>query len=257
MTVTTETTATTATAVSALITTTLPKPFTSGWNRIDGITIDGRTLTVDPDAYFFRYESPSWILVPFEKVTADLLPAVETTQIAVEQIALDFVRKHGRSTTDPAQVLATAHEVYSWLFRPEQLDDPGVAAIASPEHLTMLREVATLMALNRVELDGHISNIGPSWFFPAAVRVVYGLSKDEGERLDDLYHGAFFNEYRRRESVLAHAALGGRLVHGCQSNPDMTGGCVVPYGASLDTFRFRAELAAFKHQWIDAVLQSA
>ncbi|MCW2885050.1 MAG: hypothetical protein JWL58_1912 [Streptosporangiaceae bacterium] len=84
---------------------------------------------------------------------------------------------------------------------------------------------------------------------------VYGLTKDEGEHVDDLYHGTFFNEYRRRESLLAHAALGGQLVHGCQSNPDMTGGCVVPYGTSLDTFR--TELAAFKHDWIEQVLASA
>jgi hypothetical protein len=159
----------------------------------------------------------------WDAVSQSLLPAVETRDVAVEQLALDFVREHGRRTTDPAQVLATAHQVYSWLFRPAQLDDPGVAAIAGPEHLTMLREVATLMSLNRVELDGHISNVGPCWFFPAAVRVVYGLTKDEGEHVDDLYHGTFFNEYRRRESLLAHAALGGRLVHGCQSNPDSPG----------------------------------
>jgi hypothetical protein len=253
MTVTTAPIATTKASVP--ITVTLPEPFSPGWSRIDGVTVDGATLTVEPDTYFFRYENPTWVICDWDKVAADLLPAVETTDLAVEQLALDFVREHGRRTTDPAEVLATAHQAYSWLFRAAQLDDPGVAVIAGPEHLTMLREVATLMSLNRVELDGHISNVGPCWFFPAAVRVVYDLTEAAGEHVDELYHGTFFNEYRRRESVLAHAALGGRLVHGCQSNPDMTGGCVVPYGASLDTFR--AELAEFKREWIDTVLAGA
>ncbi|MEV8153393.1 hypothetical protein AB0R11_12375, partial [Streptomyces fradiae] len=30
-------------------------------------------------------------------------------------------------------------------------------------------------------------------------------------------HGGWFNEPRRIESIKAHAALGGRLLHGCQS----------------------------------------
>lgn len=256
MTVTTDTHSTSGSAtMTEPFTATMPEPFSAGWNRIDGITVDGPRLTVDPDAYFFHNENPSWQLVPWEKVAAELLPAAETTETAVEQLALDFVRKHGRSTTDPVEVLETAHAVYAWLFRAEQLEDPGVAALAGPEHLTMLREVATIMALNRVEMDGHISAVGPCWFFPAAVRVVYGISEAEGEAVDELYHGGFFNEYRRRESVVAHAALGGRLVHGCQSKADMTGGCVVSYGTSLA--KFRDELAEFKHEWIGSVLRGA
>lgn len=240
---------------SAAITVELPEAFTPTWSRIDGIVVDGHTLTVEPGAYFYRYENPSWVICPWEKVAAELLPMVETPDVAVEQLALDFVREHGRRTGDAAEVLATAHQVYSWLFRTEQLGDPGVAAITTREHLVMLREAATLMSVNRVELDGHISNVGPCWFFPAAIRVVYGLTEEQGEHVDDLYHGTFFNEYRRRESVLAHAALGGRLVHGCQSAPDMTGGCVVPYGAGMETFR--RELAAFKRAWIDRILTAA
>jgi hypothetical protein len=244
------------TATSALIRADLPVPFSSGWNRIDGITVNGHQLTITPSAYFFRHDPDvSWVTIPWEKVTADLLPQVETRDTAIEQLALEFVRTHGRTTRDPAEVLHVAHQVYSWLFRPEQLDDPGVAAIAEPRHLVMLREVATLMALNKVTVDGRIASIGPCWFFPAAVRVVYDLSPHEGEALDELYHGGFFNEYRRRESILAHAALGGRLVHGCQSKPDMSGGAVVPYGAPLETFR--ADLATLKHGWIDQVLSMA
>ncbi|WP_016906845.1 hypothetical protein [Streptomyces xiaopingdaonensis] len=36
------------------------------------------------------------------------------------------------------------------------------------------------MALNKVESDGHISNIGPCWFFPAATSVVFDLDEEMG-----------------------------------------------------------------------------
>ncbi|GAA4235609.1 hypothetical protein GCM10022254_43210 [Actinomadura meridiana] len=53
--------------------------------------------------------------------------------------------------------------------------------------------------------------------------------------------------------VKAHVALGGRLVHGCQSGQEvnMAGGCVVPFGADIG--RFRDELSAFRHEWIERV----
>jgi hypothetical protein len=89
-------------------------------------------------------------------------------------------------------------------------------------------------------------------FFPATARVVFDLDEAQGERIDDLYHGGFFNEYRRRDAVRAHAALGGRLVHACQSSPNMSGGAVLPYGADLE--RFRSDLQAFKAEWIDSIL---
>jgi outer membrane murein-binding lipoprotein Lpp len=56
---------------------------------------------------------------------------------------------------------------------------------------------------------------------------------------------------RRIESIKAHAALGGRLVHGCQSVPNQSGGAVVPYGASID--RFRQDLDAFRAEWLAAI----
>jgi hypothetical protein len=144
--------------------------------------------------------------------------------------------------------------VYAHIFRQEQLDDPDLGHV-TPRHLRMLRESATLMALNRVELDGRISNVGPAWFFPATSQVVHELDTEQSELLDDLYHGTFFNEHRRVESVKAHAALGGRLVHGCQSKPNMSGGSVVGYGTDLT--RFRAELGTFKGEWIHRILAGA
>ena len=114
-----------------------------------------------------------------------------------------------------------------------------------------LREAATFMALNKVREDGTIANVGPCWFFPAATGVVFDLDDEKGGMLDEVYHGTWFNESRRIESVKAHAALGGRLVHGCQSVPNQSGGAVVPYGASID--RFRQDLEAFRGEWLAAV----
>jgi hypothetical protein len=68
-----------------------------------------------------------------------------------------------------------------------------------------------------VESNGSISNVGPAWFFAVCAEKVFDLAAVDAERIDELYHGTFFNEARRMESVKAHAALGGRLVHGCQS----------------------------------------
>src|SRR5258708_1338940 len=107
------------------------------------------------------------------------------------------------------------------------------------------------MALNKVETDGHISNISPPWFFGEAVPVVFGLDERAGRLLDELYHGGWFNEPRRIESVKAHAALGGRLVHGCQSAGNLSGGVVAPYGTDIATFR--DELAAMRPEWVHAI----
>jgi hypothetical protein len=136
------------------------------------------------------------------------------------------------------------------LFRDQHLAGLGLPQITAG-HLRMLREAATLMALNKVELDGHISNVGPCWFFPAATSVVFDLDGEMGGLLDEVYHGGWFNEHRRIESIKAHAALGGRLVHGCQSVPDQSGGVVAPYGATMANFR--DDLAAFKAGWIERV----
>ncbi|MFE6489839.1 hypothetical protein ACFVGN_43875, partial [Streptomyces sp. NPDC057757] len=198
---------------SGLIEVTFPTAFFPGWSRLPGIRVDGRTVVIDPGKYFFRFQSATWLVADWRKVRAELLPVRETASSAVEQLTLDFIKANARPTSDPVLLLRTAYEVYAHLFRPELLVEAGLLGV-TPEHLRMLHEAATLMALNKVELDGRISNVGPCWFFPAATSVVFGLDDAEGRMLDELYHGGWFNEHRRIESVKAHAALGGRLVHG-------------------------------------------
>ncbi|QIK06929.1 hypothetical protein G7Z12_13630 [Streptomyces sp. ID38640] len=237
------------TAITA-ITVELPEAFDQRWSRLPGIQVDGKRISVDPVQYFFRFESNSWLVADWELVRTQLLEADETTESAVEQLALDFIKTHAEPTTDAARVLAIAYEVYAYLFREEHLAGLGLPQITA-DHLRMLREAATLMALNKVELNGHISNVGPCWFFPAATSVVFDLDDGTGGMLDEVYHGGWFNEHRRIEAIKAHAALGGRLVHGCQSVPDQSGGVVAPYGASMASFR--DDLAQFKAGWIDQV----
>ncbi|MET7737967.1 hypothetical protein ABZT02_42765 [Streptomyces sp. NPDC005402] len=235
---------------TAAITVVLPEAFDERWSRLPGIQVNGQRITIAPAEYFFRFESNTWLVADWELVKSQLLDVEETTESAVEQLALDFIKAHATSTSDAARVLSTAYEVYAYLFRDEHLDTLGLPQITA-EHLRMLREAATLMALNKVELDGHISNVGPCWFFPAATSVVFDLDDEMGGTLDEVYHGGWFNEHRRIESIKAHAALGGRLVHGCQSVPDQSGGVIAPYGASMTVFR--DDLAAFKSGWIEQV----
>lgn len=233
---------------------TLPEALSHGWNRLEGIGVEGNTIEIDPALYFFRYGNPSWLVCDWTAIEADLLGVNETTEVALEQRVLEYVRQHGRTTNDPADVLSIAWHVYSHLFRDEHLSDPDLADI-DPEHLRMLREVGTVMALNRVELTGEITNVGPAWFFAETARVVFGLTETETLALDDLYHGGFFNEGRRVDSIKAHAALGGRLVHGCQSSPNMSGGVVAPYGCNIA--RFHAELTEFKPAWLKRISAQA
>ena len=77
------------------------------------------------------------------------------------------------------------------------------------------------------------------------------ITRADGRMLDEVYHGGWFNEYRRIEGIKAHTALGGRLVHGCQSVPDQSGGVVAPYGTSMADFA--VELAGMKSEWIEQV----
>lgn len=228
----------------------LPELFDPRWARLPGIAIDGKTITIDPAAYFFRFDAASWLVCEWDTVSTQFLDTQESSQTALEQAALDFIRGHAHITHDAAEVLSTAWQVYSYLFRDELLPVPGLDQIG-PAELRMLREAATLMALNKVELDGTISNVGPCWFFPAATSVVFDLDDEQGGMLDEVYHSTWFNESRRIESIKAHTALGGRLVHGCQSVPDQAGGACVPYGASIA--RFREDLRQFRPQWLSAV----
>ncbi|GAA1863890.1 hypothetical protein [Myceligenerans crystallogenes] len=235
---------------SALIRVDLPEAFDPRWSRLPGIEVEGTRITLDPAQYFFRFDEASWLVVDWDLVRDELLPVTETVDEALEQTALRFIKAHARTTTDAAEVLRIAWEVYSYVFRDELLPVAGLEEIG-PDELAMLRQAATLMALNKVREDGSIVNVGPCWFFPAATQVVFDVSEAKGNLIDEVYHSTWFNESRRVESVKAHAALGGRLVHGCQSSPNQSGGALVPYGASID--RFRDELAGFRDGWLQAV----
>ena len=135
------------TADATTITVELPEAFDARWNRLPGITVDGTRITIDPAEYFFRFENNSWLVIDWQTVEEGLLAADETETSAVEQMALDFIKAHARSTSDAGEVLAVAWQVYSYLFRHEHL-----AALGLPEftagHLAMLRQAATLMALD-------------------------------------------------------------------------------------------------------------
>lgn len=228
----------------------LDTPLSDAWNRVPGVTVDGHQLSIDPDIYFFRYDSPRWVLCDWTAVKNGLLDVHEQLDTAMEQRTLQFVLDHGTATRDGGKVLRTAERVYRHLFREEHLADPGLAGL-TPRHLQILREMGVMMSLNRVELSGRISTIGPAWFFPVCSQRVFDLDGSTAEQIDELYHGTFFNESRRVESVKAHAALGGRLVHGCQSAPDQSGGAVVAYGTDITAFS--AELGRLKHEWMQRI----
>lgn len=230
----------------------MPEAFHDGWNRLPGITVTGKEITIDPADYFFRFDNPTWLLCDWQNVERDLLGVHENVDEALEQIVLDYIKENGHTTSDPAEVLGTAWRVYSHLFRDEHLSDPAITALGiTPEHLRMLTEMGAMMALNRVELDGDITNVGPAWMFPETCRLVYDINREDAELVDELYHSTWFTEGRRVEQVKAHAALGGRLVHGCQSSVNMAGGCVVAYGTSIAGFR--EALSSFRPEWIDKV----
>jgi hypothetical protein len=171
----------------------LPERIDPRWSRLPGVRVDGRIVTVDPAEYFFRFDSNTWRVVDWDLVHDRLLGVRETSEKALEQIALEFIQEHGRSTDDPAEVLSTAWHVYSYLFREELLPVAGLEQIG-PQELRMLREAAVFMALNKVEQDGSISNVGPCWFLPAATGVVFDLDDEDGQALDEVYHGTWFNE---------------------------------------------------------------
>ncbi|MFC4560313.1 hypothetical protein ACFO4E_00430 [Nocardiopsis mangrovi] len=228
----------------------LPVEFDTRWSRIPGVTVEGRTIGIESNEYFFRLESRTWTVISWEKVSDELLPVDETPGSAIEQTTLEYIAKNGRTTDDPAEVMRIAWDVYSFLFRAEHLPALGLEGITET-HLRMLAEVSVFTALNKVEQDGRITNVGPCWFFADAAQVVFDLDEKTVGLLDEVYHGGWFNENRRIESVKAHAALGGRLVHGCQSVPDRRGGAVAPYGTPMD--RFRDELAEFRDEWMTKV----
>jgi hypothetical protein len=236
------------TTAPPVIRATLPGPLDPRWSRLPGLTTNGNDLTLTPD-FWLQFADPTWLLCDWAGVRDNLLNATETSEQALEQTVLNYIRVHSRTTADPAEVLATAWDVYAYLFRDDLLPVPGLEDIG-PAELRMLREAAILMSLNKVQATGEIANISPVWFFGVAIPMVFGLDDATGQMLDEVYHSTWFAENRRTESIRAHAALGGRLVHGCQSSPDMTGGVVAPYGT--DIAAFHATLRAMRAGWITA-----
>ncbi|MCP5197404.1 MAG: hypothetical protein H6974_11565 [Gammaproteobacteria bacterium] len=220
------------------------------WNRVPGISVQEDKITIDTAKYFYRYENPVWRMIEWETVLQYWPFLRETSEKSLEQCCLEFINCHSKITQNPSIVLQNAEKVYAFLFDEQRPDISDIPFLTS-KLLTVLRETSTLMALNRVEADGHASNVGPAWFFPVCSQKVFDLTNDESDHVDELYHGGFYMESRRADATRAHTALGGRLVHGCQSKPNMAGGCVVSYGASLNGFY--ADLNSFRRQWIQAI----
>lgn len=220
------------------------------WNRVPGVQVDGNQISIDIDKYFYRYESPQWKFIPWEKVQAKWSDLSETQDSSLEQNCLSFVKEAAITTNDPTAILENAEKAYSFLFDPNRIDVSGLPYVTN-DHLKILKEASTLMALNRVDQDGRARNVGPAWFLPACSQKVYDLSQKESEFIDELYHGTFFTEARRVDSVKAHTALGGRLVHGCQGNVNQSGGCIVEYGTSVE--KFHADLKSFRDDWMQAI----
>ena len=212
----------------------------------------GTTLTIDPEQYFFRYDNPTWLVCDWEQVRSDLLDARENEHAAMEQIALDYVNSNSRITHDPAEVLTTAWHAYAYLFHPEHLEASDLPSDVSAEHLRMLIEVTTMMALNRVEQSGEITKRRSGGMFTEAVKVVYGIDGAEAELVDELYQRHLVQRVApdREDQSPRSPGRTARVRVPIQHLKDMAGGCVVLYG---DIARFREQLTTFRTEWMARV----
>lgn len=222
--------------------------FHEGWNRVAGISVRDDKVEIDPDSYFVRLEDNAWSYVPWSVVESGWPEIEETTSMALEQAALDFINKNREVTSDPSVILANAEKVYSFLFDQERLSKYDDLSDVSADDLRVLRESSILCSLNKVALNGKITVIGPAWYFAQCARTVYGLDRESEMRVDELFHGGFFNGARLSDQVRAHVALGGKLVHGCQGTGNGSGGCVVEYGTNLQVMQ--SELIALRDPMI-------
>jgi hypothetical protein len=225
--------ATTLSASPSIVSFTPQRQFHIGWERVSGIKLIGDAIQITPTQYFERFEDPSWTYVPWETVQAHWTELSETPDMAIEQACLQFIRKHSQQSRDASVILENAEKVYSFVFNESLLHEIEDLDHVTANDLRVLRESSILCALNKVALNGRITNIGPAWYFAQCARLVYGLSATDEQRVDELFHGGFFNALRLREQTRAHVALGGRLVHGCQSSGNGSGGCVVGYGTDV------------------------
>ena len=224
------------------------RSFHAGWGKIPGIELIGPEIQIAPEQYFERYEDPSWNYVPWETVQAHWSELSETPDRAIEQACLEFIRKHAQQSSDAAIILGNAEKVYSFVYNESILKEIQDLDHVTANDLRVLRESSILCALNKVNLSGRITNIGPAWYFAQCARMVFGLSAADEQRVDELFHGGFFNGLRLREQTRAHVALGGKLVHGCQSSGNGAGGCVVSYGT--DTSVMQSELLNLRPRFL-------
>ena len=219
-------------------------PFHPGWNKIAGLSIDNDVLKIDRATYFIRSEEDSWSYVPWEVAQRGWSEIQETPNKALEQSALEFIARHRVITRDPAVILRNAEAVYGFLYAPSRLATHEDLRDVNADDLRILREASILCALNKVARNGRITVIGPAWYFAQCARLVFDLDREAELRVDELFHGGFFNGARLSDQVRAHVALGGKLVHGCQGSGNGSGGCVVEYGTDLQTLQM--ELVALR-----------
>ena len=213
-------------------------PFHPGWSKVRGIRVGGDLIEIEPDIYFERLESVEWQYVPWELVRQSFDILVESPAVTLEQRCLEFVRRHVVHTTDPLVVLENAEKVFTYLYDRKHIDGFAGLDFVTDLDLRVLRESSILSALNQVDMEGHITNIGPAWYFAQCATLVYDLSIQDENRVDELFHGGFFNGPRLRDQLRAHCALAGRLVHGCGSgNGSHLGGCVVAFGTNVEAMQ--------------------
>ena len=225
--------------------------FHRGWNQVAGMSVSEAGIEIDPDLYFIRFEQPTWSYVPWDVVQTAWHDIKETGTVALEQAALNFIVANRRITNDPSVVLRNADLVYSYLFDQARLSAFDDLSDVSANDLRVLRESSILCALNKVGLDGRITVIGPAWYFAQCARKVFGLDRVAEMRVDELFHGGFFNGARLSDQIKAHIALGGKLVHGCQGTGNGSGGCVVEYGTNVQ--RMQSELVALREPILRAL----
>ncbi|MBO1415427.1 hypothetical protein [Streptomyces sp. FH025] len=53
----------------------LPEAFDPCWNRLSGITADGKKITLAPEKGFFRFEVNPWLIIAWQTVKNGLLEA--------------------------------------------------------------------------------------------------------------------------------------------------------------------------------------
>lgn len=67
----------TSTPIEAVLATPL-SPLSPGWNKIPGISVSGRRVTIHPAEFFFEYTEPQWVLCDWDLVRRELLGRGET-----------------------------------------------------------------------------------------------------------------------------------------------------------------------------------